>query len=254
MRCTGRRASRAPFNRGACRWARSCRRVLGLVAGSEESVAGGGRAGRDLTLVDRLAVGLERGVAERAGVQPEAGQVPGDRSGAGILEVAPDRLAPAAYEHVADVRVAVQRLHWAELFQLRGEPRPGDSQVLRVARRHSPVLHQGLHDPRDLVQHWSDQRQFAWVIGQSGVYLAQPCVLEHDRVVRPHAVGARHRDCRLDCALDAVQALLDWRSSAPVVCSKMRRQAAVFSGCSSAWRRILVTRRAEISISCFSQI
>ena len=64
----------------------------------------------------------------------------------------------------------------------------------------------------------------------------------------------RHSMCSAAPAAARDCACSDWRSSAPVVCSRMRRQAAVFSRSSSNFFTTLRTRVAEMSMPCFAQV
>ena len=68
---------------------------------------------------------------------------------------------------------------------------------------------------------------------------------------RPRERAARLR--RQPRAARAAQSASDWRSSAPVVCSKIRRQPAACSRSSANLRTTLRTRVAEISMPCFAQ-
>ena len=67
--------------------------------------------------------------------------------------------------------------------------------------------------------------------------------------VKRNVVNEKYADL-FDALYDdrGLVAAADWRSSAPVVCSRIRRQARVFSFSASKWRTTLRTRVAEISI------
>ena len=68
--------------------------------------------------------------------------------------------------------------------------------------------------------------------------------------VKRNVVNEQYADLfeRSTMTAGATQSAADWRSSAPVVCSRIRRQARDFSCSAPKWRTTLRTRVAEISI------
>ena len=85
---------------------------------------------------------------------------------------------------------------------------------------------------------------------------ARTVAVERDVLTRRlRSLGTRYRATGAGRLSSAPQSAADWRSSTPVVCSRMRRQARVGSGsCAAACSTILRTRLPEISSPWRSQI